>query len=171
MARTSTTEGSPTRYFWRRLTAMVAGLGVLVAADTVVERLDGSGGESARITLAVLLAVAAAIAIVGRSVQVIVSRAFSDAVRVFRARHLAVCTAVLLATGTFVAVSVVVREPFRHVFARVRVAGADIVDVATVVAALVCLVGAGVAATGAWDARHVERNWYRTLRVHSRRSD
>jgi hypothetical protein len=158
-------ELSPTSYFWLWLAALGVGLGALVLAHPVAQRLDGSDGDSIWPTAGVLLAAVIALAVVGRSVHVIVTQAFSDAYRVFRSRHLVVCTALLLVVGTFVARAVVTREPFRHVFAHGRIAGADIVDVATVIAALVCLVGAGVAATGAWDARHNERNWHRLLRV------
>jgi hypothetical protein len=153
VARTADVVPSPTRYVWRWLTAMAGGLGALLVADDRVGRLHVVG----------VLVVAAAVAIVGRSVHVIVTQAFSDARRVFRARHLAACAAVLLATGAFVTVFVVAGEPFRHVFAHGHVTGADLVDAAMVVTALVSLVGAGVAATGAWDARQLERNWYRAL--------
>lgn len=162
-------ELSPTRYFWLRLAALVVAIGALVLGHPFARQLDGSGGESIWPTAGVLFAAAIALAIVGRSVHVIVTQAFSDAYRVFRARHLFTCAVLLLVAGTFAAREVVTREPFRHVFAHGRLAGADIVDVTTVVAALVCLVGAGVAATGAWDERRAERNWHRTLRVHSRR--
>ena len=165
MSTEPTSALSPTRYFWRWLAALGFGLGALVGAHPVAQRLDGSDGAGIWPAAGVLLAAAISLAVVGRSVHVIVTQACSDAYRVFRARHLFVCTALLVVAGTFVARAVVIREPFRHVFAHGRIAGADVVDVTTVMAALVCLVGAGVAATGAWDARHTERNWHRTLLV------
>lgn len=153
MAPTPTVVASPTRYVWRWLTAMAGGLGALLAADDLVDRLD----------VASLLAVVAAVTIVGWSVHVLVTRAFSDVRRVFRARHLTTCASLLIAAGVLLSAIVVAGEPFRHVFAHGHVTGADLVDAAMVVTALVCLVGAGVAATGAWDARQVERNWHRVL--------
>jgi hypothetical protein len=61
------------------------------------------------------------------------------------------------------------RGPFDTLFAHGRITGEDIVDTAAVVAAVVCMVGAGVASIGAWDRMHEERNWHRTLHLHSRR--
>jgi len=163
------TEVSTTGYFWRWLGALAAGLGVVLLAHPVARGLESdSGGGPA--TFGVVLAVAIALTIVGRSTHVIVTSAFSDAHRVFRARHLFGCASVLLVAGATTARAVVVRDPFRLVFAHGRITGLDLVDVATVIAALVCLVGAGVALTGSWDARDEERNWHRTLRLHSRRS-
>lgn len=161
-------EQSPTRYFWRWLAALVAGLVAVLAAHPVARRLD-AGGVNGFARVGVLLTVAAALAVVGRSIHVIVTSAFSDAYRVFRARHLFVCASVLLVAGAIAAWTVVLRDPFRHAFAHGHITGLDIVDVATVATALICLVGAGVALTGSWDARHAERNWHLTLRLHSRR--
>jgi hypothetical protein len=162
-------ELSPTHYFWRRLVALGVGLGLLVLAPTMSRRLDDSGYTSSSATVAVILVVMVAVAIAGRSVHVIVTSAFSDAYRVFRARHLVACASLLLASGTTVAYAVVVRDPFRRAFAHGRITGLDIIDVGTVIAALVCLVGAGVALSGAWDASLEERNWHRTLYLRSRR--
>jgi hypothetical protein len=168
MSSESITERSPTSYFWLWLGALTAGLGAVLVAYPVAREID-SGDAPWPATLGLALAVVIALALVGKSTHVIVTSAFSDAYRVFRARHLFACASVLLVAGVLDARAVVVREPFRHVFAHGRISALDIVDVATVIAALVCLVGAGVALTGAWDARHDERNWHRSLRLHSRR--
>lgn len=165
MASEPITERSPTRYFWLWLGALTAGLGAILMAHPIARGFGPSGPA----TFALALSVVVALVVVGKSVHVLVTSAFSDAYRVFPARHLFACASVLFVAGVFAARAVVVREPFRHVFAHGRVSALDIVDVATVIAALVCLVGAGVALTGAWDARHDERTWHRTLRLHSRR--
>ena len=161
---------SPTRYVWLWLATLTAGLGAVLLAHPVARELD-AGRASAPATIGLALSTLIALAVTAKSVHVLVTSAFSDAYRVFRARHLFACASTLVVTGAVTARAVVVREPFRHVFAHGSVNGLDIVDVATVIAALVCLVGAGVALTGAWDARHEERNWHRMLRLHSRRSN
>jgi hypothetical protein len=168
MANEPITRLSPTRYVWLWLGALTAGLAAVLLAHPVARELD-AGSASGRATLGLALSTVIALALTVKAVHVLVTSAFSDAYRVFRARHLFACASTLVVTGAVTARAVVVREPFRHVFAYGWVNGMDIVDVATVIAALVCLVGAGVALTGAWDARHAERNWHRMLRLHSRR--
>ena len=163
------TGRAPTRYVWLWLGALTAGLGAVLLAHPVAREVDAGDANTAA-TIGLALSTVIALSLTAKSVHVLVTSAFSDAYRVFRARHLFACASTLLVTGAITARAVVVREPFRHVFAHGSVNGLDIVDVATVIAALVCLVGAGVALTGAWDARHEERNWHRTLRLHSRRS-
>jgi hypothetical protein len=162
-------ELSRAHYFWLWLTALGVGGGLPALAHTVTRRLHDSGSTSNSATAGVILMVAFALAVASRSVHVIVTSAFSDAYRVFRARHLFACSTLLLTAGTLTAYAVVVRDPFRQAFAYGRITGLDIVDVGTVIAALVCLVGAGLALTGAWDASLEERNWHRTLHLRSRR--
>jgi hypothetical protein len=100
---------------------------------------------------------------------VIVTSAFSDAYRVFRARHLAFCAALLLGLGAVTAAVMVLHDPYDKLFAHGMITAEDIVDAGAVIAALVCWVGAGVAITGAWDASRAERNWHHTLHLYSRR--
>jgi hypothetical protein len=169
MSMKPTSDLSPTRYFWLRLALLGAGLGVVALTHRVAGRLDDSVASGRSAMAAVFLIVALSVAVVGRSVHVIVVSAFSDAYRVFRARHLAVCAALLLGIGALTAIVMVVHDPFDKLFAYGRVTAEDIVDAGVVIAALVCLVGAGVAITGAWDASHAERNWHHTLHLHSRR--
>lgn len=169
MSTKPTSKLSPTRYFWLRLALLGAGLGVLVLTHGVTEQLDDSVATGGRAVAGALVAVALALALVARSVHVIVTSAFSDAYRVFRARHLAFCAALLLGIGALTAAVMVVHDPFDKLFAHGRITAEDIVDVGVVIAALVCWVGAGVAITGAWDASHAERNWHRTLHLYSRR--
>jgi hypothetical protein len=160
---------SPTRYFWLRLALLVAGLGVFVLTHRITEQLDDSAATSRRAVMGGLVVAALALALVARSVQVIVTSAFSDAHRVFRARHLAFCAALLLGIGAVTAAVMVVHDPFDKLFAHGRITAEDIVDVSVVIAALVCWVGSGVAITGAWDASRAERNWHHTLHLYSRR--
>jgi hypothetical protein len=165
----TSTAVSPTRYFWLQLTALAAGLGALFVAHDVTRRLDDSTAGTTFVTMAVILTVAVSLAIVGRAVYVIVTAAFSDAYRIFRTRHLLFCGTLLLVVAATEAGWLIWRGPFDKFFAHGRITGEVIVEVATVMAALVCMVGAGVALTGAWERRHVERNWHRTLHLHSRR--
>jgi hypothetical protein len=169
MSTKSTSELSPTRYFWLRLALLGAGLGVLVLTHRVTGQLDDSVATGRSAVAGGLVVVALALALVVRSVHVIVTSAFSDAYRVFRARHLAFCAALLFGIGALTATVMVVHDPFDKLFAHGRITAEDIVDVGVVIAALVCWIGAGVAITGAWDASHAERNWHRTLHLYSRR--
>ena len=169
MSKKTTPVRSPTSYFWLQLAALGAGLGVLSLADDLTRRLDESDARASFGTTVVILVVSLSLALIWRAVHVIVTSAFSDAYRVFRSRHLLACGALLSLVAAAEAGSVIRRGPFDEFFAYGRISGEVIVDVATVIAALVCLVGAGVALTGAWDRMHVERNWHRTLHLSSRR--
>lgn len=169
MCMEPTTAVSPTRYFWMQLAALGAGLGGLFLAHLVAQRLADSGGGSTFATAVTMLMVTASLGVVVRAVYVMVTSAFSDAHRVFRTRHLTACGALLFAAAAVAAGAMVARGPFGKLFAHGRFTGEDIVDMATVVATAVCMVGAGVASIGAWDRMHEERNWHRTLHLHSRR--
>jgi hypothetical protein len=160
---------SPTRYFWLRLLLLAAGFGALVAAHGFARRLDDSVARSRPAMTVVIVVAVASVAIVARSVHVIVTSAFSDAYRVFRARHLFFCFTLLFAGGAVAAGAMVLHHPFDKLFAHGQITGEDVVDVGIVIAALVCWVGAGVAITGAWDAVRAERNWHHTLHLYSRR--
>jgi hypothetical protein len=167
---TNPTSGlSPTRYFRLWLALLGAGLGVLALTHRVAGGLDDMVATGRSAMTGALVVVALSLAVVGRSVHVIVTSAFSDAYRVFRARHLAVCAALLFGIGAVTAAVMVVHDPFDKLFAHGRITAEDIIDVGVVIAALVCWVGAGVAITGAWDSSHAERNWHRTLHLYSRR--
>lgn len=169
MSEETTTELSPTRYFWLQLVALAAGLGGMFIAHRVSGRLDESVAGTPFVTIVALLVVIATVGIVARAVYVIVTSAFSDAHRVFRARHLMACTTMLFLVAVVETGLVFWRGPFNALLAYGRITPADLVDAATVVAAVVCLVGAGIASIGAWDRMHEERNWHLTLHLHSRR--
>ncbi len=160
---------SPTRYFWTQLAALGAGLGAIFLAHDVTRQLDDSTADTTFSTAVVMLVVSTALALVARAVYVIVTSAFSDAYRVFRTRHLVVCGALLFLVAAGAAGALVTRGPFEKLFAHGRITGEDVIDLATMVAAGVCMIGAGVASIGAWDRMHEERNWHRTLHLHSRR--
>jgi hypothetical protein len=150
---------SSTHYLRSQLAVLVAGVGALIVGHHVVRQLDGSGSGSAVMTKLLIVALMSSVALVGRAVYVIVTSAFSDAYRVFRSRHLLFCGAMLFAMAAAQTGAMVERGSFGTLFAYGRMTGQDIVDAATVLAALVCLFGAGVAFTGAWDRMQVERNW------------
>lgn len=162
-------ELSRTRYFWLRLILLGVGLGVLVLSHRVTEQLDASVAADRGAVIGGLGAVALALTLAARSVHVIVTSAFSDAYRVFRARHLAFCATLLFGIGALAATAMVMHDPYDKLFARGSITAEDIVDSGVMIVALVCWVGAGVAITGAWDASRAERNWHRTLHLHSRR--
>ena len=169
MSTETTNLRSPTSYFWPQLAALAAGLGALFLAHHVTRRLDDSAAGTTFTTAVLILVISLSLAVIWRAVHVIVTSAFSDAYRVFRSRHLLACGGLLLFVAAAEAGTVIQRGPFDKFFAHGRITGEVIVDVATVVAALVCMVGAGVALTGAWDRRYEERNWHRTLHLYSRR--
>jgi hypothetical protein len=151
----TTTDVSPTRYFWLQLGALAAGLGLLVLAHHVTRWRD--------VTVVVVAMALTSLAVVARTVQLMVAAAFSDAHRIFRTRHLLACATLLFVVAAGTAGVVLVRGPFGKLFAHGRIGGEDVVDVAGFGAAVVCMVGAGVALSGAWERMHVERDWMRTL--------
>ena len=169
MPTETTTVRSPTSYLWLQLAALGTGLGVLFFAHGLTQWIDDGAAGTTFTTAALVLVVTLSLAVIWRAVHVIVTSAFSDAYRVFRSRHLLACGSLLLFIAAAEAGTVIHRGPFEKFFAHGRITGEVMVDVATVVAALVCMVGAGVALTGAWDRRNEERNWHRTLHLPSRR--
>ncbi len=160
---------SPTSYLWLQLVALGTGLGVLFLSHGFTRWIDDAAAGTTLTTAVLILVVTLSLAVIWRAVHVIVTSAFSDAHRVFRSRHLLVCGASLLFVAAAEAGTVIQRGPFDKFFAHGRITGEVFVDAATVVAALVCMVGAGVALTGAWERRCEERNWHRTLHLYSRR--
>ena len=170
MATGTTTELSSTRYFGLQLATLGTGLGALVVAHTITrETNDSVTGATPTTAIVLLLVIPLALAAVARSTYVIVTSGHSDAHRIFRSRHLFTTGALLLAVGAAIAASMVVHDPFDKLFAHGRITGEDLVDVGLVAAALICLFGAGVAFTGAWDRLHAERHWHRSLHLHGRR--
>ena len=170
MSMEPTTELSPTRYFWLQLAMLGAGIGALVLAHTITRRMDDAVTGATLPTLVVLLVVVPlALAAVARSTYVIVTSGFSDAYRIFRSRHLFTSGALLFVIASAATFAMVVHDPFDKLFAHGRITGEDIVDVGIMFAAVICMVGAGVAFTGAWDRLHAERHWHRSLHLHSRR--
>jgi hypothetical protein len=111
--------------------------------------------------------VAAAVGSMTRANYVIVTSGFSDAYRVFRARHLFVCAAVLFVVASVALGWVIAHDAFRAFFSHGRVTGEDVVDVGLLAAALISMVGAGSALAGSWDSLHVERHWH----LHLHRAD
>jgi len=169
MSMELTTAVSPTRYFWIQLVALGAGLGGLCLAHLVAQRLADSGGGTTFTRAMTMLLVTASLGVVIRAVYVIVTAAFSEAHRVFRTRHLMACGALLFVAAAVAAGALIAWGPFDTLFAHGRFTGEDIVEMAAVVATVVCMVGAGAASIGAWDMMQEERNWHRTLLLHSRR--
>ena len=163
-------ELSPTRYFWLQLAMLMAGFGVLVVVHEITRRMhDGRTSPTIVMAAVVMVSVSASLAAVARSSYVIVTAAYSDAYRVFRSRHLFFCAVLLLAVTVTAVGTVLAHDPFDKLFAHGRITGEDIADVGIVFAAVVCGVGAGVALTGAWDTRHEERHWYRSMHLRGHR--
>lgn len=152
---------SPTRYFWTQLTILAAGIGVLVVTHQVTARLDDPVDGAGLTTMFVsIIVVAAAVGSMTRANYVIVTSGSSDAYRVFRARHLFVCAALLFVVASIALGWVIAHDAFRGVFSHGRVTGEDVVDVGLLAAALISMVGAGSALAGSWDSLHVERHWH-----------
>ena len=163
--QTTTTRSAPGRQ-WSPPLMLAGATGALVSAhELVADRSAGSGGPP----FAIALGVAVALAAVTRAIYVIVTTASSDTFRVFRAPHLFLRAAALFAIGAAVAVVMVIHEPFGDFFSHARISGETIVDVGILVAAALFLVGAGAAFSAAWEARHDERNWHRSLHLHGHR--
>ena len=143
------THFSGQRYFWMHLAQLGTGaLGLYLA-----HRMAGAARP-----WSVVLAVVSLL-LVGRSVRTIVNGGFSDAYRVFRARHLFACSIALLASTVLTVGPLVVDEPFGRLFAHGRFTAAEVADVGSMVAVVTCAVGAVVTSHGAWDARRDERHW------------
>ena len=172
MTTGTTTELSPTHYLRLQLATLGAGIGTLMLAHTITGRMnDAATGATPTTVLVLLLVVPLALAAVARSTFVIVTSGHSDAYRIFRSRHLFASGALLSVIAATIAASMVVHDPFGKLFAHGRITGEDIVDVGIVAAALICMFGAGVAFTGAWDRLHVERHWHRSLHLSGRRQN
>jgi hypothetical protein len=170
MATGSTTELSSTRYLGVQLATLGTGLGTLLVAHTITRGMNDSvTGATPTTVIVLLLVIPLALTAVARSTFVIVTSGHSDAHRIFRCRHLFATGALLLAVGGAIIASMVVHDPFDKLFAHGRITGEDIVDVGLVAAGLICMFGAGVAFTGAWDRLHAERHWHRSLHLYGRR--
>ena len=109
MANEPITGLSPTRYVWLWLGALTAGLAAVLLAHPVARELD-AGSASGRATLGLALSTVIALALTVKAVHVLVTSAFSDAYRVFRARHLAFCAALLLGIGALTATVMVMGD-------------------------------------------------------------
>ena len=149
------------QYFWVQLALLGAGIAGLGGAHEVASWEETASTSSATLRAGVLVGVS--LGAVARAAYVIVAAALSDAYRVFHARHLLACAALLAAAGLLVGASIV-GGPFDRVLAHGHITGADLADLGSVLAALVCAIGVVVASMGAWDAFRDERTWYRTLR-------
>jgi hypothetical protein len=161
-----TTERSRTHYLGVQLATLGAGIGVLVVAHTITRRMnDAVTGATATTVIVLLLLVPLALAAVARSTSVIVTSGHSDAYRIFRSRHLFGVGALLLTVGATIAAATVVHDPFGKLLAYGRITGENIVDVGILAAAVICIVGAGVAFIGAWDRLNTERHWHRSLHL------
>jgi hypothetical protein len=158
---------SPTRYFWTQLAILAAGIGVLGFAHQIAVRAgDPLGGSDLTTIVVSVVIVAAAVGSMARANYVIVTSGFSDAYRVFRARHLFVCAALLFVVASTALGWVIAHDAFSGLFSHGRVTGEDVVDVGLLAAALISMVGAGSALAGSWDSLHVERHWHLHLHLH-----
>ncbi len=143
------THFSGQRYFWVHLALLGAGTVGLCLAHRMA-------ATSRPLTIGFA---AVSLLIVGRAVGTIVNGGFSDAYRVFRARHLLACSIALLASTVLTVGPLVADEPFGRLFAHGRITAAEFADVGSMVAVVTCAVGAVVTSHGAWDARRDERHW------------
>ena len=164
MSNHDTARRSPTRYVWTQLAMLAAGVVVLAVAHRIAVRSDNPGEGADSVTLIVsIVVVSAAVASMARANYVLVTSGFSEAHRVFRARHLFACAALLFVVASIALGWVIAHDAFREFFAHGQVTGEDIVDVGILASSLVSMVGAGSALSGSWDSLHEERHWYRHL--------
>lgn len=83
--------------------------------------------------------------------------------RVFRSRHLLLCSVILLSATALLVATLLGRDPFSHLLAHGSVTGPDLVDLGHVIAAGVCCVAAARAIFATYDAMQQERPWRRGL--------
>lgn len=96
---------------------------------------------------------------VGRAVARFVNSVSAHQARVFRWKHLALCGVGLLAIAVVLVASLLLRGPLDDLLAHGTVTGSDIVDVAVVIAAGCCLIGAVTAFVAATAEFRSERAW------------
>lgn len=149
---------SGTTYFWLQASLLTAGVAGIWISHHIGTWYDASAPG---VTVTVLAVVACSVAAIGRATKVIVDSAFSDSYRVFRSRHLLACSVLLFVGATAVAIPLITQEPFDELFAHGAITSAEIADLGSVCAIVICTIGAVVAATGAWDVSREERHWYR----------
>jgi hypothetical protein len=151
---------SGTSYFWLQASLLTAGVAGVWISHQIGTWYDASAPG---VTGAVLAVAACSIGAMGRATTVIVDSAFSDSCRVFRSRHLLACSALLFVGATAAAIPLITQEPFDELFAHGAITSAEIADLGSACAIVICTISAVVATTGAWDVLRDERHWYRSL--------
>ena len=105
--------------------------------------------------LSASLLVVASLGALSVGVSGLVSAAGSRWLHVFCGRRVFVCGALVSTIAVIFVASIVRRDPFQELASSGRITAGEIVDGGVVLAALMCVTGAGMAFLGAWDAyRH-----------------
>lgn len=147
--------------FWQ-LTLLVVGVGGIWMSHQLAGSTDSDRGS---IVASTAIVVVAALIALGRGTQLMVASASSDMRRVFRARHLLGCGAILFGAAAVAVLPVAIGPPFGSLFAHGRITGEEVADLGSMSGAVLCAVGAVVAAIGAWDSFQDERHWHRSLGI------
>lgn len=142
---------------WRnRAMLLGAASGLWIAHGIATTSNDPAGG---RAMLSAGLLVVASLAVLGFAIRGLVSAAESRWHHVFCGRRVFVCGVLVLTMATLFVASMIRRDPFRHLTSSGRITAGEIVDSGFVLAAVVCLTGAGIAFLAAQDAYRHERTW------------
>ena len=142
------------------LTGAVA---LLATAHGVAAWSNDPGGRTP--TLATLGIVAISLAVLSWSAWGLVESNVSRWRHVFCGRRATLCAGALAVVAGVLVASLIVRHPFRQLFASGRITAYELVDVGCVLGAVVSLTLAAAAAVAARDALRDERHWGRSLGI------
>lgn len=146
---------------WRQAALLATGVFGLWAAHDIARWPSDPATLSSRTWSAFITVVA--VWMVARAARHMIESFDHCQARVFRSRHLLVCSLMLLSTAALLAAALVLRNPFSRLLAHGSVTGPDLVDLGHAVATGICLVAAARAIIGTHEAVQQERRWDRAL--------
>ena len=109
--------------------------------------------------LSTALLVVASLAVLGFATWSLVSAAESRWLHVFCGRRVFVCGVLVWTMSALFIASMIRRDLFQELASSGRITAGAIVDSGFVLAAVICMTGAGVAFLAAYDAYRHERTW------------
>ncbi len=116
-------------------------------------------------TLGTLGLVMTSLAVMTFAAWVLLTATRSSRRYVFRSHRVLASGLALLVIAAACIVSLLARDPFRHVISSGQITAHDLVDVGCILAAVVCSTGAVVALWTAWESYEDERHWGRSLGI------
>jgi hypothetical protein len=148
---------------WLNGALLVAGVsGLWIGRGVAASSNDPAGGV---VVLSAGLLVLASLAVLGLAIRRLVSAAESRWLHVFCGRRVFACGVLVLTIAALFVASIIRGDPFQQLTASGRITAGEIVDAGFVLAAVVCVTGAGMAFLAAWDAYRHERAWPLSLGV------